>query len=47
MDKSFLVEDVTLRFPFPNNQLSQGLDAQGQPGAGLVDRQRADLVVSH
>lgn len=43
--KASLVDDVALTFPLPDYQLSELLDAQSQPGAGLVDCDRANLVL--
>ena len=40
-----MVDDVALRFPLPNDNLPSTLDPQGDPGAGIVDADSANLVI--
>ena len=44
MDQTFLIEDVALGFPLPDDELPERFDAQGKPGAGFVDSDGADLA---
>lgn len=46
-NKSFLVENITLRFPLPNYQLSKLLYSQSQPSTRVVDCYRTNLMLSN
>ena len=44
MGEASLVDDVALGLPLPDDQLVELFDAQGKPGAGLVDGDGAYFV---
>lgn len=46
MRQSLLVQDITLGFPLPDDDLAGALDCQTNPSAGLIDADAADFVVA-
>ena len=45
MYESFLVDDITLRFPLPDNNLPERLQSQTDPCTWGVDSKSADFVL--
>ncbi len=43
---AFLVDDVTLGLPFPDDDLSKSFEAKADPGTGGVDGECADFVLT-
>jgi hypothetical protein len=47
MDESSLVDDIALRFPLPDNHLTQRFDTQSQPCAGVIHCEATYLMLSN
>jgi hypothetical protein len=47
VDKSFLIDNIALRFPLPNNNLAKLLEPKADPCAGRINSERTYFTLTH